>query len=187
MICLVFILYFCIHKMKAKESHINAPIHLFLMIVSFLLSQYVFAQNTDSSRIYLKTKAKINNSLPLIKGSVPTYQPKIYRYLPSGTNNSAANTENTKLKNDKILIVTRIYPMPLADQLNINFRLKKEAAVSIKLTDLLGNEISTLGSETISAGEHTRSYAIPAKLNAGMYFLRIVAGGEPVIKRVSVI
>ena len=31
------------------------------------------------------------------------------------------------------------------------------------------------------------TYTIPNKLNTGIYFLKIVAGGEPIVKRISVL
>ena len=53
--------------------------------------------------------------------------------------------------------------------------------------DVLGNEILTLLSEHISAGEQTNSFNIASKLSSGFYFVRIVAGSESVIKRISIL
>lgn len=155
----------------------------YIIVMLFLTCPAVFAQKADTSRIWLKPKTKTTGKVPVIKGSVQTYKPNIYSYLPSeGTNNSS-----NKEKNGKTLTVLKIYPNPVVEQLNINLRLEKETNLSIKITDLLGNEIVTLANERVAYGEHTKTYNIPSKLHAGIYFLRMVAGGEPVIKRISVL
>ncbi|MNU00497.1 hypothetical protein D3C86_1825280 [compost metagenome] len=63
----------------------------------------------------------------------------------------------------------------------------RESNLSVKIMDLLGNEIVTLANERIPAGEQTKSYTIPNRLNAGIYFLKIMSGNETVVKRISVL
>jgi hypothetical protein len=54
--------------------------------------------------------------------------------------------------------------------------------------DILGNEITTLLSQRLSAGEQSNSFPISSSLSSGYYFIRfMVAGGQPVIKRISVL
>jgi ribosomal protein S6 len=50
----------------------------------------------------------------------------------------------------------------------------------------LGNDVVTLANERAPAGEQTKTYTIN-KLNPGIYFLRILASGEPVVKKISVL
>jgi len=151
----------------------------YITVMLLLICPTVFAQKADTSRIWLKPKAKTTSKVPVIKGSVQTYKPNVYSYLPSETTN--------KEKSGKTLTILKIYPNPVVEQLNINLRLEKETNLSIKITDLLGNEIVTLANERVAYGEHTKTYNIPSKLHAGIYFLRVVAAGEPVIKRISVL
>lgn len=151
-----------------------------LVMMLLLLCGTVFAQKADSTRFSIRPKAKAVSRIPVIKGSVQTYR-------PSYNLNTSANADHGKGKEGKTLNVLKIYPNPVVDQLNINLRLEKETSLSIKITDLLGNDIVTLANERIQHGEHTKTYNMPAKLNSGIYFLRIVAGGEPVIKRISVL
>lgn len=153
-----------------------------LVMMLLLLCGTVFAQKADSTRFSVRPKAKVVSRIPVIKGSVQTYRPSYH------INTGSANADHgTKGKDGKTLNVLKIYPNPVVDQLNINLRLEKETSLSIKITDLLGNDIVTLANERIQHGEHTKTYNMPAKLNSGIYFLRIVAGGEPVIKRISVL
>lgn len=158
----------------------NRMAYIIVMLVFGCLS--VFGQKIDSNKIWLKPKAKVASRIPLIKGSVQPYRPS-YNVIAS----SNSSSETTRDKTLKTLTILKIYPNPVAEQLNINLRLEKETNVSIKITDLLGNDIITLSNEKMPAGEHTKTYSMPAKLNAGIYFLRIVAGGEPLIRRISVL
>jgi hypothetical protein len=147
-----------------------------------LLSSSVFAQKIDTSKISVKPKAKIVSRIPQIKASIQPYKPNL---IYSSTGNTALNTSLPK--NNKILTVLKVYPNPVNEQLNISLRLERETTLSIKITDMLGNDVVTLTNERTAAGEQTKTYSIPHKLNAGIYFLRIVAGGEPKVMRISVL
>lgn len=154
----------------------------YLTVVLMLLCSSVLAQKIDSNIISYKPKAKVVSKVPVIKGSVQPYKMNVHGYTTATSNASAV-----KEKTGKTLVILKIYPNPVIEQLNINLRLEKETNLSIKITDLLGNEVVTLANEKTSPGEHTKTFNIPAKLNSGIYFLRILAGGEPIIKRISVL
>ncbi len=154
-----------------------------LMLIFACVS--VFAQKIDSTRVSFKTKTKAFNNVPQIKGNVPTYRPNIYNYYPSVS--AYSPFAKGKDKTGKTFTILKIYPNPVVEQLNISLHLEKEANLSIKITDLLGNEIVTLANERAPSGEQTKTFSMPAKLSSGIYFLRIVAGGEPIIKRISVL
>ena len=94
-------------------------------------------------------------------------------------------------EDDKILNSVIIYPnpVPVSEQLNLTYKINKDTNVTIKLMDVLGNEITTfLPSEHKSAGEWSNSFPIPSRLNSGMsYFVEVIAGKEIVVKRISII
>jgi hypothetical protein len=81
----------------------------------------------------------------------------------------------------------KIFPNPVSTQINISFYLKKDNKVSIKILDVLGNEVITLLEQKLSQGEQSNSFTISSKIPAGFYFVRIVSGNDAVIKRISVI
>ena len=170
------------HRVKIALNFNTACLTAMLL----LMCSVVFAQKADSSRISLRPKAKPINKFPVIKGSVEPYKASVYNYLPSVI---PANSSNAlaKEKSEKNLTILKIYPNPVVEQLNINLRLEKATNISIKITDLLGNDIVTLANERLPHGEHTKTYNMPSKIHAGIYFLRIMAGGEPVIKKISVL
>ncbi|WP_410219661.1 T9SS type A sorting domain-containing protein [Pedobacter sp.] len=161
----------------------NKVIYLSVLLVSFAFT--VFGQKVDSSSIKNGFKNFIPKA-PQIKANITPYKPKAYMgALAAGkeTNLISASTG----KSGKTLTVLKIYPNPVVDQLNVNLRLDREVNLSIKITDLLGNDVVTLANEKAPHGEQTKTYTLPNKLNPGIYFLKIIAGGEPVIKRISVL
>lgn len=91
------------------------------------------------------------------------------------------------VQSDKLLSNVKVFPHSSGESLNLSFRLNKRSDVSIKIMDALGNELMTLFSETLDSGIHNQSLEIQQKLNAGFYFVRVSAGGETVVKRISIL
>ncbi len=157
-----------------------------LICMCVLCSVNVFGQKIDSLATGIRSK-KINKT-PQIKGNVPTYKPKYnfgyvqYNDIVSGNKGNLSN-----LKPEKVLNVVKIYPNPVDDQINLILRMDRASNLSVKIMDLLGNEIVTLSNERIAAGEQTKSYTIPNRLNSGIYFLKIMSGSETIVKRISVL
>ncbi len=156
---------------------------LCIFCIGTFTSHAVFAQKADTVKVSFKPKPKVMSRVPSIKGSVQTYRPGNISF--SSPNSSITSTSG--LKSPKILTVLKLYPNPVAEQLNINLRLEKEANLSIKITDPLGNEIITLMNEKAPAGEQTKTFTMPSTLNTGIYFVRIVAGGDPKVLKISVL
>ncbi|HKG06161.1 MAG TPA: T9SS type A sorting domain-containing protein [Pedobacter sp.] len=172
----------------SKTHKIALLLNIFCIIcIGVLGSTSVFAQKPDSSINSIRSK-RINKT-PQIKASVPTYRPKYgsgfiqYSDLTSPAKTIVQNPPRP----EKILTILKVYPNPVDDQINLIVRLERESGLSVKIMDLLGNEVVTLSNERIQAGEQTRNYTIPNRLNAGIYFLKIVAGAETVVKRISVL
>lgn len=148
----------------------------------FLGSFAVFAQKADSAKISIRPKAKVVSKVPQFKGSVQPYRPSTLGYNPSASLSIPPSSKPTK-----ILTVLKVYPNPVSDQINISLRLDREVILSVKITDLLSNDVVLLANEKLPAGEQTKTYTIPNKLNPGIYFLKIVAGGEPKVLKIAVL
>lgn len=155
---------------------------LCIVCISVFTSSTVFAQKSDSIRVSIKPKPKVVSRVPTIKGTVQAYKPGNINF---GTSSTLASANSSK--SIKILTVLKLYPNPVSEQLNINLRLERETNLSVKITDPLGNEIITLMNEKAPAGEQTKTFTIPSTLNTGIYFVRIVAGGDPKVMKISVL
>jgi hypothetical protein len=88
---------------------------------------------------------------------------------------------------DKLLSNVEVYPNPITDQINMKYNISRNSNVTIKMVDVLGNNVMTLFSQRVEPGEQVLNRAVSAKLNRGFYFIRVVAGTESIIKRISVL
>ncbi|HTE00017.1 MAG TPA: T9SS type A sorting domain-containing protein [Mucilaginibacter sp.] len=102
-----------------------------------------------------------------------------------------AVTSNLKVSvarnSDKLLQDVLVYPNPVTDLINVKYSLSRNAIVSVKIMDILGNDVITIISQSVTAGDQNITYPISNKLSRGLYFIRIVAGTESVIKRITVL
>lgn len=87
---------------------------------------------------------------------------------------------------DKLLQDVDVFPNPANDQLNFKFTLSHNSSVTIKIMDVLGNDVLNVVQERFETGEQKYTISIANKLNRGFYFARINAGTESVIKRISI-
>jgi hypothetical protein len=94
---------------------------------------------------------------------------------------------NIPKADDKLLNDVEVYPNPVTDQLNFKYMLSRNSNVSIKIMDVLGNDVLNVFSQRVDLGEQKFSFPISNKLSRGFYFVRIVAGTESVIKRISIL
>ncbi len=168
----------------SKQLQITLFIYtLCLICMSIFGNAHVFAQRADS--IYYATSKKRVDHTPQIKTNIKSYRPS-FGFIPYHSF-STGNTQPAQSKSGKILTVLKVYPNPVDDQINISLRLERETMLSIRIMDLLGNEVMTLANERFPSGDITKSYQLPNRLNSGIYFLRIVAGAETNVKRISVL
>ena len=68
------------------------------------------------------------------------------------------------------------YPNPFNPSTTINFSLAVDSKVSLKIFDVLGQEVATLLNGQLAAGNHPVSFDA-SSLNSGVYFYRIDASG----------
>lgn len=88
---------------------------------------------------------------------------------------------------DKLLSGVEVYPNPITDQINLRYSISKNTNVTIKMVDVLGNDVLTLFSRRVDPGEQIGSFPIGKTMNKGFYFIRVIAGTESVIKRISIL
>ncbi|MGM9475418.1 T9SS type A sorting domain-containing protein [Pedobacter sp. GSP4] len=160
------------------------------LCIALLCSVNSWAQQADSIKISLKNRTKKVSRVPEIKANITPYKPLYMSLGGAGMFNTYSTTPKsaTVAAKDKLLTIVKIYPNPVEDQLNIILSIGKDGTqTAIKIIDLLGNEVATLSNERLNAGEQTKSFIIPSRINPGIYFLRVIAGSESQVKRISVL
>jgi hypothetical protein len=145
------------------------------IFMSLAFANSVAYSQTDTTYLHLsRSKQKSKNNLHLV---LPPIKPAVI----STTKVSVYKPD------DKLLNNVQVYPNPVTDEINLKYDLSRNSNVTIKIMDVLGNDIITLFSQRLEPGEQSYSYTLNSKLNRGFYFVRIVAGTESVIKRISVL
>ncbi len=92
---------------------------------------------------------------------------------------------NSTPTNSSIQNTIHIIPNFAEDKMEISFTISKQTLLNIKMTDILGNEPFSLFNESVATGEFKRNFNLPIKLAKGLYFIKINAGNEVVIKRIA--
>jgi len=175
----IFLQYITSTMRRSFTYHFSWAICVMAIIsMNFALA---FGGNFKKDTIYLhykKTKTKpsyLKNGLPF---SLPPVKPGVI----STVKFPVAKAD------DKLLSDVEIFPNPVTDQLNLKYSVSRNTNVTIKVMDVLGNDILTIfQSRTVDIGEQKISYPVNSKLPRGFYFVRVVAGTESVIKRISVL
>ncbi|MDP4117126.1 MAG: T9SS type A sorting domain-containing protein [Bacteroidota bacterium] len=68
------------------------------------------------------------------------------------------------------------YPNPFNPSTTINYQLPKDGHVSLKIYDILGNEVASLVNEYKNHGNYSVNYNA-SRLSSGVYIYRIITGG----------
>ena len=153
-----------------------------MLIVAIISMNIAFAYGGTYKKdtIYLHYK-KSKTKPSYLKSGLPFALPPVKPGVISTVKFPIAKAD------DKLLSDVEIYPNPVTDQLNLKYSVSRNTNVTIKIMDVLGNDILTIfQSRTVDIGEQKVAYAVGGKLPRGFYFVRIVAGTEAVIKRIDV-
>lgn len=155
-----------------------------MFCIGILCTSNVFGQKQDSISYF--NRSKKSSKAASIKPNLPSYRPLLdgFTFIPY---NNALVSKGSASKSDKNLTFIKVTPANIDDQLTVVYKLERESNISIKIMDLLGNEVTTLATERSASGEQTKTFSIANRLSSGIFFVRIVAGAETSVKRISVL
>jgi aminopeptidase N len=78
------------------------------------------------------------------------------------------------------------YPNPFNPTTNISFSIPERDLVTLKVYDILGNEVATLMNEERESGEHTVRFDASA-LTSGIYFYKLISGSFSQVRKMLLI
>lgn len=175
-------------------SFVVVNIHAVANTLAFKAGSFGIGDTSKKARTTLKLSDTRKAKPELQKGisyEIVPFQPIAVKSGQVSSNtlvNTTANPAKTAAQPDlKVVSNVKVYPNPVAEQLNLTYNVSKDSNVTIKIMDILGNEIATLLSQKMQAGEQTSSFNINNKLNSGYYFVRLIVGSETIVKRISVL
>jgi hypothetical protein len=148
------------------------------MCISFTMAGTPKTQKVDST--YLRLSKANKKDKNFLKTSFHVTLPVVKPYIITPSKPLA-------VADDKLLSNVQVYPNPVTDQINVKYTISRPSNVNIKIMDVLGNEVMTLFSQRVEAGEWKATGSPGKQLQSGFYFVRIVVGTESVIKRISIL
>jgi hypothetical protein len=161
--------------------------YLWIILIATAISiNFAFALRTDkypkADTIYTR-KPKVNAKQSYFKnglnvGTLPQIKPSPYANIK----------QSIPVNTDKLLTNVQVYPALITDQINLKYVVSRNTNVTIEIMDVLGNNVARLFSDRVELGEKTyKSNMSVNKLTSGFYFLRVKAGTESVIKRITIL
>ena len=97
----------------------------------------------------------------------------VQAYIDSVVSNAA---DNPRAQLPDHFVLSQNYPNPFNPKTDISFALPQAAKVKLAVYNTLGQEVTILANETMTAGSHTVSFDA-SNLPAGVYLYRLEAGG----------
>ncbi len=88
----------------------------------------------------------------------------------------------------KEYVLNQNYPNPFNPSTTISFSIPEKQFVSLKIYDILGNEITTIVNEELEAGSYNKlwnSASFNGKVASGIYFYKLTAGSFVETKKMS--
>ncbi len=165
--------------MGQRFTQIFSWIMMLAVAISINIALAVPLRADTTYLLHAKAKSKTSLFKNGLKTSFPQFRPaQTFVIKPSPTKEAA---------DDKTLSNVQVYPNPIVDQINLKYTVARNTNVTIKILDVLGNNVATLFSQRVEPGEQKFTYYLNNKLTSGFYFVRIVVGTESVIKRISVL
>ena len=109
-----------------------------------------------------------------------------YSEFEGGDSRAKQFSKNSTVGVPEIFELSQNYPNPFNPTTTIKYSLPVESFVSLKIYNILGQIVSVLVNEQISAGKHAVKFNAE-KLSSGTYFYRLDAGGFTSIKKLMVL
>lgn len=135
----------------------------------------------DTSRVAKDAEAKAATL------AAPSTESRSQRSFLSSFKGFFPFNKSGNVVSDKLLSSVKVFPNPIIDQISLSYRLDKQSTVTIKVMDALGNDVMTLLNQELDAGPQSHVFETNNKLTNGFYFIRVSAGTETVVKRISVL
>ena len=109
----------------------------------------------------------VNNVIRVMTHGNGAYERKFLSQIPSDSEDELITVTGFKLEQN--------FPNPFNPTTNFEFRISNRGFVSLKIYDVIGNEITTLVNQEMSAGIHNLEFD-GTGLPSGTYFYRLEAG-----------
>ena len=117
-----------------------------------------------------------------------TYYVDNIRFMGSSVSSSLAKTTDTKETEGlpETFELNQNYPNPFNPSTTISFNLPEQSDVTLKIYNLLGEEVATLISKTLTAGSYRETWDA-SNFSSGIYIYQLHAGNIVLIKKMNLV
>jgi len=157
--------------------------------------------SSQLSRQEASGQASVNSwvKIGFVKGNGTSNSPKEYSYTDASV---ASGTYAYRLKQidnkgtfkysqeaevtvevPKVFALSQNYPNPFNPSTTITFTLAEDSRVSLKVYDIIGREVAMLVNGDMKAGELHSVLFDASKLSSGLYFYRLDAGKNSLVRK----
>ena len=99
---------------------------------------------------------------------------------------SFSDEVNVDVKNPAQFELSQNYPNPFNPSTTISFTIPQSSMVSLKVFNVLGQEMKTLVSQNLEAGQHSITFEA-SDLNSGIYFYKLEAGNFVDVRKMTLL
>lgn len=113
----------------------------------------------------------------------------IYEAINSCAEQGACNVvsnEDNDFSSPNTFEVQQNYPNPFNPSTNISFSIPEASDVSLKIYNLLGQEVASLVDGKVAAGNHSFTFNA-GNLSSGLYIYRVYAGDQVISRKMSLV
>ncbi|MCX7798068.1 MAG: T9SS type A sorting domain-containing protein [Melioribacter sp.] len=153
-------------------------------------SQYVYINGYEPSKAAWgpidnleQIPAKAYNSNGIIKFDCPARSVQFILIEPGNYVSVKDNIENSFNKSFELY---QNFPNPFNPTTKIGFNISEQNFVSLKVYDLLGNEVTTLVNEIKSPGKYVVNFS-RGDLSSGTYFYKLQCGNNIAVKKMTIL
>jgi hypothetical protein len=109
------------------------------------------------------------NTYPPDNGVLSTFYVAAHTFTPTGVSEEASKPSSFTLEQN--------YPNPFNPSTTIQYSVANAGPVTLKVYNMIGQEVATLVNQTVTAGSHSTTFDASG-LSSGMYFYKLSAGSQ---------
>lgn len=141
---------------------------------SFTVPEGINMQNCCLNTVVYLVGTPYNTSAPIQNG----LNSPVSSFTPTGIGNFETTPSKYNLEQN--------YPNPFNPTTNILFSVPKDGFTTLKIYDVLGNEVATSFNEFVKAGFYNVAFD-GSKLSSGVYFYKLTSGSYSETKRMMLV
>jgi hypothetical protein len=155
-------------------------------IAQYRISKSALSIADSSFKFYFKVADGVQNEKDIMDYYVSGKSVPLGRLSFSYVGNSVTSVKQTDNLQPKSFLLSQNFPNPFNPSTEIKYSIPQTGIVTLKVYNLLGQEVAVLVDREQTAGNYTVNFNA-SKLASGVYIYRIQSGGFSLTKKMTVL